>query len=137
MTGLDTKKALWIPAWHSLDQKLILNDRQRYHFYVHHPSLLADVNRDVDLVFYNRLKMTSEGQVRWARIIELWHPELGFLNRVDTGELDYVFQLTDGTEVRVNAEEHPGKAVSGDWEIEAWEVIALLSEVSEPLGDAV
>ncbi len=134
--------AIWTPGWYELDQTLVLNERQKYWFFQTSPEL-AGTNESVadpaDLVFYNQLDSTKNCCVRYAKIVEIIHPQLGLLQRIDTDGLDYIFCPVDGDEVIVNAEEEPGTIYDDDNgnQIFDWSVLVKLAEVSEPMGERV
>ena len=101
-----TPKALWTPGWYELDQSLIVGERQKFWFFAKPPS---DGDRPVvDFVFFNQMTNSAHAQVRYAKVQDIQHPELGPMQRVDTEGLAYLFYSVDGTEYVVNAEENPG-----------------------------
>jgi hypothetical protein len=134
-------KAVWIPAWYELDQSLQLGERKKFWFFDHPPdSFRSYLNGETaELVFFNQLDSTENCCVRYARIVEMVHPQLGALLKVDTDGLDYIFYPAMGEEIVVNAEELPGtiecELPHGD--ITDWTVYLKLSEVSEPTGELV
>ena len=127
--------ALWTPGWYELDQTLVLGERQKYWFYQTPPEACLGLAEDLDLVFYNQLDSTQNCIVRYAKIVEMTNPDLGYLLRVDTDGLDYIFFPSDGEEVVVNAEEEPGSIYDSGLEIRDWSVMVKLVEVSEPVAD--
>lgn len=129
--------AIWTPGWYELDQTLVLGERQKYWFFQDPPEECRNRGSDLDLVFYNQLDSTRNCVVRYAKIMEMSHPQLGPLLRVDTDGLDYIFFPVDGEEVVVNAEEEPGVTYNGDQEIEDWSVFVTLAEVSQPMASVV
>ena len=92
---------------------------------------------NVDLVFYNQLDSTKNCTVRYAKIVEMYHPQIGPLHRVDTDGLDYIFFPVDGEEIVVNAEEEPGSTYDGQVVVDDWSVFVKLADVSEPVADVV
>jgi hypothetical protein len=70
-------------------------------------------------------------------VLEIIHPQLGPLERVDTSGLDYVFKPADGEEIYVNAEEEPGVAYDFDQPVGDWSLLVTLDDVSDPIADAV
>lgn len=137
MTIKVTHKALWTPGWYELDQSLVVGQRQRFWFFQNPPS---DSNRDepIDFVFFNQMASSANSQVRYARVLDIVHPELGPLQRVDTDGLDYIFYPVEGMEVVVNAEEDPGSIYDEeDLKITDWSVTVTLADVSEQVADAV
>jgi hypothetical protein len=134
------KTALWSPGWYELDQSLVLGERHKFLFFQHPPEayhhLLTDREERFDLVFFNQLDSNENCCVRYARVMEMVHPQLGPLLRVDTDGLDYIFYPVLGEEVVVNAEESPGAVCEGpEQSIQDWSVIVTLGEVSEPVGE--
>ncbi|MFK7768123.1 MAG: hypothetical protein AB8B55_12945 [Mariniblastus sp.] len=128
-------KAIWTPGWYELDQTLSIGERQKFWFFQTPPDECVAADSEVDLVFYNQLDSSKNCAVRYARIVEMYHPQLGSLLRVDTDGLDYIFFPVDGEEIVVNAEEDPGTTCDGGVMVEDWTVFVTLSEVSEPVVD--
>ena len=135
MTEKSNQHALWTPGWYELDQTLVVGERQKYWFFQTPPEDCSKLGEDVDLVFYNQLDSTKNCTVRYSRIVEMHHPQLGQLLRVDTDGLDYIFFTVEGEEIVVNAEEEPGSTCETDLEVEDWSVFVTLSEVSEPVAE--
>ena len=130
-----TQRALWTPGWYELDQSLVVGQHQRFWFYTT-PPIYSNVDIDVDLVFFNQLSSAAKNQVRYARILDIEHPELGPLQRVDTDGLDYIFYPIDGPEFVVNAEEEPGSIYDNDtFSVDDWSVYVTLADVSEPVTE--
>jgi len=125
--------ALWTPGWYELDQTLVLGERQKYWFFQTPPDECVSGAENLDLVFYNQLDSTQNCSVRYAKILEMHHPELGFLLRVDTDGLDYIFFPVEGEEIVVNAEEEPGATYDDKADISDWSVFVKLAEVSQPV----
>ena len=139
MTIKVTQRALWIPGWYELDQSIVVGQQQRFWFFGNSPFESNEEDADgIDLVFFNQMASTSNSQVRYARVLDIEHKELGPLQRVDTDGLDYIFYPLDGEEVVVNAEEEPGKIYDNDdLEIEDWSVVVTLADVSDPVAEIV
>lgn len=135
MAQTTLQNAIWTPGWYELDQTLVLGERQKYWFFHHPPAECQTDGEPVELVFYNQLDSTKNCVVRYANILEMTHPQLGPLLRVDTDGLDYIFYPVSGDEIVVNAEEEPGKTYDDSIEIEDWSVQVKLGEVSEPMED--
>ena len=129
------QKAIWTPGWYELDQTLTLGERQKFWFFQNPPEECVALGSDVDLVFYNQLDSSKNCAVRYAKIVEMFHPQLGPLVSVDTDGLDYIFYPIDGEEATVNAEEEPGVTDGLDYLVEDWTVFVTLSDVSEPIVD--
>lgn len=129
-----SKTAIWIPAWHELDQSLMVGLRQKYYFFDQLPAEFA--TGDCDLMFFNGLAPGSNCDIRFAKVTSIVHPTLGEILRVDTMGLDYILYPADGEEVVLDAEENPGSVLSGlDDPIAAWTLQVLLEEVSQPIAD--
>jgi len=138
MSDSSTINALWTPGWYELDQTLVIGERQKFWFFQTPPEECKSVGQNVDLVFYNQLDSTKNCNVRYATIVEMRHPQLGQLVRVDTDGLDYIFFPFEGEEVVVNAEEEPGTTYEGGVQVDDWSVLVVLTDVSEPVtADAV
>lgn len=133
MTESTIVNAAWIPGWYELDQTLVLGERQKYWFFQDPPEAMP-LAKEVELAFYNQLDSTRNCVVRYARIVEMYHPVLGPLLKIDTDGLDYIFFPVEGEEVVVNAEEEPGSIYDGDHSINDWTVMVKLSDVSEPMA---
>ena len=127
--------ALWTPGWYELDQTLALGERQKFWFFQTPPDECLTVADDLDFVFYNQLDSTQNCIVRYAKIVEMQHRELGELLKVDTDGLDYIFFPAGSEEIVVNAEEEPGSTYDSDLEVADWSVLVKLAEVSEPVAD--
>lgn len=131
-----THKALWTPGWYELDQSLIVGQNQRFWFFQTPP--LDERDEPIDLVFFNQMSSSANSQVRYARVLDIEHAELGPLQRIDTDGLDYIFYPIEGNEVVVNAEEEPGSIYDGeDLKVTDWSVLVTLADVSEPVADLV
>jgi|GEM_PF-1042415 hypothetical protein len=152
------KRALWRPGWHQLDQPIGVGQFSRFAFFApEHSSRQSsnlpdqkqamagqvDLNQEfagspLDFQFFNRtISETQHPLFRFARVLEILHPILGPLERVDTSGLDYVFKPVGGDEIFVNAEEEPGVAYDFDQPVADWSLLVTLDDVSEPLADAI
>jgi hypothetical protein len=141
MIEQSTQTALWTPGWYELDQSLAVGERQKFWFFQHPPddfqSPLFNHGVSFDLVFFNQLDSNENSCVRYARVLEMTHPRLGSLLRIDTDGQDYIFYPVLGEEIVVNAEETPGTVYDSRPEqaIQDWSVVVKLEDVSEPLSD--
>ena len=136
------KTATWIPGWYELDQTLSVGERQKLWFFHTPPEELdadsAGTNGETpDFVFFNQLDSTTNCQVRFAKVVEMVHPVLGPLSKIDTDGCDYIFVPVDGEQVVVNAEENPGNVYDEQVKIDQWSVFVKLEDVSEPVVDVV
>lgn len=134
------QNAIWTPGWYELDQSLVVGDREKFWFFQTppHSILLPDDESQLgELVFFNQLDSDRNCVVRYARIEEIYHPQLGALVQIDTDGLDYIFFSADGREYVVNAEEDPGIAYDSDVDVKDWSVAVKLSDVSEPMAHLV
>lgn len=129
--------ATWIPGWYELDQTLALGERQKVWFFQTPPDEVAAEGPTPDFIFFNQLDSTTNCQVRFAKVVEMVHPTLGPLAKIDTDGCDYIFFPVDGEEVVVNAEEDPGNTYDENLNIDQWTVFVKLEDVSEPVVDAV
>ena len=125
--------ATWRPAWHELDQTLILDLRQRYFFF---PSSMSSQQDDSEpaLVFFNGVDPAIEGEVRFAKVVKIEHKDLGELLRVDTFGLDYILYPCSGEEIVVDADEEPGIVRSGSGPVEDWSLRVTLTEISDAIS---
>ncbi len=120
----------------------MLGERQVCWFFENAPDELQSryqLDPDKDLVFFNRLDVTDNCIARYARIVEIFHPQLGPLLRIDAEGLDYIFYPVLGEEIVVNAEEQPGlidpDSFGADTAVMDWTVHVKLAELSEPIED--
>lgn len=134
MSDTSNQTALWTPGWYELDQTLVLGQRQKFWFFQTPPDECKAMAEEVDLVFYNQLDSTKNCNVRYAKIVEMHHPQLGQLLRVDTDGMDYIFFPVEGEEIVINAEEEPGSAYDNNVDVDDWSVYVKLAEVSEPVA---
>ena len=127
--------AIWIPAWHELDQTLSVGLRQKFCFFEHVPDHLAGQVAKDQMLFFNDSDPDQDCDIRFARIESMDHAALGPLLRVDTWGLDYILYPADGEEVVVDAEEDPGRIQLG-WAstVDDWTIRVRLVEISEPLA---
>ena len=137
MSDSSNQTALWTPGWYELDQTLVLGERQKFWFFQTPPDECQAMAEEVDLVFYNQLDSTKNCNVRYAKIVEMHHPELGQLLKIDTDGLDYIFFPVDGEEIVINAEEEPGLAYDSELVVNDWSVFVKLADVSEPVASPV
>jgi hypothetical protein len=98
-------KALWRPAWYELDQDLEVDLEDEFAFCRTPPSGVAP---GFDFVFHTVLLDRGEPALRRAKILRIMHSVLGDVQRVETTGLVYTMTLTDGSVIRVEAEETPG-----------------------------
>ena len=132
----EIKRAIWTPSWYEMDQSLGIGASNKFWFFQDLNSV-TNIADDIDMVFFNQLDSTVNSQLRFANVVEIHHPILGQLSRVDTDGLDYIFATIDGKEILVNAEEEPGKSYDEDIDIDDWSVVACLTNVSEAISDIV
>ncbi len=133
-------RGVWVPGWHRLDQSVELGQSGRFWFHASQSGLTNSVDQPgpATLSFFNCLDSAErQSEVRSAKVIGIWHPELGALQRIDTAGLDYAFWTAAGEELIVNAEETPGEIYDTDLKIGQWEVEVLLCDVSAPLEEIV
>jgi hypothetical protein len=135
MTATPLLEAAWIPAWRELDQSLEVGLRDQFWFFKQAAG--GESPTGADLVFFNRLVAEGDSEIRLATVVAIEHPELGPLQRIDTGGLDYLFVCPDGREIVVNAEEEPGMCFSPGCQCSDWAVRVSLSDVSEPLKETI
>jgi len=129
-TTSKTRAALWSPGWYMLDQPLTVGTRQRFWFFQSPPCDFPNAEA-FDFIFFNKNCGSPNVQVREADVIRIQHEQLGELNSIDTGGLDYVFKKADGSAVIVNAEEDPGTVYDAPVIILDWSVQVELGNVSE------
>ena len=129
--------ALWVPGWYELDQTLVLGENQKLWFFQTPPEDIVTDETTPDFIFFNQLDSTTNCQVRSARVIEMVHPQIGPLARIDTDGCDYLFFPIDGEEIVVNAEEEPGQVYDENIKIDQWMVHVTLEDVSDPIVDIV
>lgn len=135
MSDASNHSALWTPGWYELDQTLVVGERQKFWFFQTPPDGVKNVGEDIEFVFYNQLDSTKNCSVRYAKIVDMHHLQLGQLLRVDTDGADYIFFPAEGEEIVVNAEEEPGSTYEDSVEVNDWSVFVTLTEVSEPVAE--
>ena len=130
-------KALWSPGWYELDQTLVVGEQKRFLFFQSNPSQeeIGPLPDDVDLVFFNQLDSSANSEVRFMKILEILHPQLGLLSRIDTDGMDYIFSPIDGNEIVVNAEEEPGTTYEEGLDVDDWSVVVTLMDVVPPISE--
>ncbi len=134
--------ALWVPGWYELDQTLTLGEMQKLWFFQTPPEAILHEGVGIgeatpDYVFFNQLDSTTNCQIRFARVTEMIHPQIGPLTRIDTDGCDYLFFPVDGEEIVVNAEENPGQSYDEDLNVSDWAVHVMIEDVSDPIIDSV
>lgn len=125
--------AIWYPAWHALDQTLVLGLRQRYFFFDALPSRIASLepSEQPDYVFYNGVDAEEDSQIRFAEVVLIEHPDIGEILRVDTFGLDYILFPANGEEIIIDGEEDPGTVISGWDPIGDWTMRVMLERISD------
>ena len=106
-SGRNVTPAIWIPAWYELDQSIVLHDRDVFSFRVKRnqddasePLLLANCLDDQPL-------FEAAATVR-----RIEHSSFGELRAILAEGLDYSLITSDGTCIRIEAEESPGYVYS-------------------------
>jgi len=66
-----------------------------------------------------------------CKILSIYHPELGYLEDIDTTGLEYCLTLTDGRKLKVEAEEEPGKVYSFPIQPKAWDFQVLIEKIEK------
>jgi len=99
--------AIWIPAWYELDQSIVLNDRDVFSFRMKRnqgdasePLLFANA-------FGDQLLFEAEATVRRIK-----HSLFGELRAILAEGLDYSLITSEGSCIRIEAEESPGYVYS-------------------------
>lgn len=133
MNESNSLTAIWKPSWFEMDQSVLIGTSSKFWFYQESPSIGS--LGEYDLVFFNQLESAADSELRFATVREIYHAQLGALQRVDTDGLDYIFTPIGKEDILVNAEEEPGKAYEHD--IEDWTLRVLLENVSKPMSDVV
>ncbi|MEL7500469.1 MAG: hypothetical protein AAFN77_22945 [Planctomycetota bacterium] len=129
----ETLTAIWKPAWHELDQTLVVDLKQRYFFFDNVPENMQPDGTvgQVDLVFFNDVDANENVQVRVAKVAKIEHAVIGEIIRVDTFGLDYILYPFEGEEIVVDAEEEPGVVRSGIHTVDDWTMKVTLTDVSD------
>lgn len=128
------RTALWRPAWHELDQTLVLGLRQRYFFFDDVPESMSKIGscESPDYVFFNGVDSSENSQIRFAKIVNIEHATLGEMLRVDTFGLDYILYPVSGEEIIIDGEEEAGVVRSGtSQQVSDWTMVVTLEEISE------
>lgn len=110
--------------FYELDQSLAVNEEDEFAFFIDPffcavPKNELHISKDMILVFANSLGNQNCFKAK-CKINAIFHPELGQLIKIDTHGLDYCITLANGQEIILNAEEEPGKIVSGDEHVTEW-----------------
>lgn len=98
----------WEPDWYELDQSIVVGDIDLFY-----------LTKD-NLYFANGLSWENYAYEVKAEILKITHPELGKVKGIITIGLDYSIYLRDGTIIRVNAEEAPGKIYDSLYIVREW-----------------
>lgn len=114
--------ALWIPAWHELDQPLALGEENRFYFFDETPAQYRPWVQASERVFFNLDELPEDPESVVATPIEIQHETLGHLLRIDTFGLDYIFYPANAEEWIVDAEESPGTCRTHHECVEHWRV---------------
>jgi hypothetical protein len=131
------RRALWKPNWFKLDQSIRTGQFGQFAFFENSKDVLVAEGELYDFTFFNQLKSGSERpEFRNARILEINHPSLGSIERIDTLGVDYVFYPTNGLELIVNAEEEPGVIYDCELQVEQWSLTVSVGDISEPMSHA-
>lgn len=117
--------AIWIPAWYELDQSVVLNDRDIFFFEMSaNPLRFSNFAGD---------QPVFEAE---ATVVGIRHEVFGELRAILAEGLDYALIRTDGTRIRVEAEETPGLVYETGETLEpAQFLIDLADVVPLPPGD--
>ncbi len=114
------EKAIWYPSWYELDPTLEVGSVDEFHFFRVVPDHLA--NED-DPIFYGDL--WGDKHLYYSarkRILKIHHPQIGDIQKIYTRGLDYTITLTDGTILKVEAEETPGVVYDLPEPVRDWRV---------------
>ena len=84
-------------SWYEMDQDLEVGKTDNF-------TLTAD-----EKSFYSGFLKEGTYFETTLAIKEITHPELGKIKKITTSGLDYHILLENGSNIEVNAEEHPGK----------------------------
>ncbi len=90
-------QAIWIPAWHELDQNISVGETTEFSF----------IENESPIRFATGLDNYSISKV--AKIISIFNSQLGNLIKIDCGGLSYKFFSNQNTYTQIEAEENPGK----------------------------
>lgn len=120
--------AAWIPGWYELAPQLEVGLSDEFAFWRIVPEHICCSER---LVIYNSLWHPENALVGYGTIASIRHPELGAILKVDTRGLDYTITLIDGAELRVDAEEQPGKLEDPSRVVTDWLFLVDFDNLSE------
>src|SRR5260370_5221317 len=107
---MSLQQAIWFPFWYELDQSLELGKTGNFLFFREPPSTLPGVT--VPVFYCGDLRLTDSCYSAEKRILQINHPILGQIERIDAKGLCYTLRMTDGRELKVQAEESPGQIIN-------------------------
>lgn len=121
---------LWSPRWYGLDPSLAIGaDVELQPPQVPVDKAPASLGTQ-PWEFVHRIETTPR-PTRWmGTVIAIQHPQLGPIESVETGSLDYVLTLASGERVIVNAEENPGHTFDWPEAIHDWSLVVTISDVA-------
>jgi hypothetical protein len=136
--GFSVVEVAWVPGWYELDPPLEVGLTDEFAFWRVVPDHLRGPEA---LVLYNTLWHSEDAVVARGTIVDIRHPKLGAVRKVDTSGLDYTIILADDTELTVNAEEEPGtlyERCGEQWRVSSrsvsdWRFVVVFESLSEPL----
>ena len=125
-------KAVWLPFWYELDQSIQVGVTDEFLFFKTLPDWMKEKlevvdNRDFDVTFFCGFYEDTY-ETYQAKIISIYHPELGKIEKIDANGLSYTITLSDGGILKVEAEETPGIIENNFNQIENW-IIEVKLEV--------
>ena len=117
--------AIWVPAWFELDQSVVVNDRDIFFFEMSaNPLRFSNFAGDVPIF---------EAE---ATVVGILHEVLGELRAILAENLDYELIKPDGSRIRIDAEQDPGRVYDTGETLEPLQFTIELSDVSPlPPGD--
>lgn len=102
--------AAWVFGWYPYDPPLEVGQSGWFLFWRDAPAHLRGPE---PLVLYSARAGLGDYAEATGTVIAIRHPQLGEIQSVWTGGLDYTVTLADGKELTVNADEEPGRVFEG------------------------
>ena len=117
--------AIWVPAWFELDQSVVVNDRDVFFFEMTaNPLRFSNFTGDVPIF---------EAE---ATVVEIRHEVFGELRAILAEGLDYELIKADGSRIRIDAEQDPGRVYETEEILAPLQFTIELADVSPlPPGD--
>jgi hypothetical protein len=98
-------RAIWYPYWYERDLPIHAGQIGEFEFFDAPPDYVKD---DGLPVFWHDGHGPDRTHKEHLRILSIYHPELGYIESIDTVGLEYTVTMIDGRVLKLEAEEAPG-----------------------------